>query len=72
MATDDQAGSAWLELERARADIARALDVADVVIVSLHWGREYSSQPTDRQRKVAQELAATGADIIAGHHPHVL
>jgi len=72
MATDDRAGSAWLELERARADVARALDVADVVIVSLHWGREYSSHPTDRQRKVAQELAAVGADIIVGHHPHVL
>ena len=72
MATDDRAGSAWLELERVRADIAKALDVADVVIVSLHWGREYSSHPTDRQRKVAQELAAAGADIVVGHHSHVL
>jgi poly-gamma-glutamate synthesis protein (capsule biosynthesis protein) len=45
---------------------------ADAVVVSVHWGVEYSHQPTPRQREVAARLVAAGADLILGHHPHVL
>jgi len=45
---------------------------ADAVVVSLHWGTEYSHEPTARQREVAGLLAEAGADLILGHHPHVL
>lgn len=44
----------------------------DVVVASLHWGREHSSEPTRRQRQLAQRLAEAGADIVYGHGPHVL
>ncbi len=39
---------------------------ADVVVVSLNWGKTSASKPTDVQKKLAQSLAAAGADIIVG------
>lgn len=44
----------------------------DLVIVSLHWGREYTNTPENRQRHVARALAEAGADLVWGHHAHVL
>lgn len=45
---------------------------ADLIIVSIHWGSELNSAPNHRQRSLASGLAAAGADLIVGHHPHVL
>lgn len=42
------------------------------VIVSLHWGREHTLQPTLNQRHDAHRLAAAGADALVCHHPHTL
>ncbi|WP_307861464.1 CapA family protein [Cellulomonas wangleii] len=55
----------------ARAGAARHAG-ADVVLVSLHWGTEYRTAPTDVQRAVAQRLADAGTvDLVIGHHAHV-
>jgi len=43
-----------------------------VVIVNLHWGTEGSSVPEQWQRRAAHELIDAGADMIVGHHSHVL
>jgi poly-gamma-glutamate capsule biosynthesis protein CapA/YwtB (metallophosphatase superfamily) len=61
-----------LEVEQASATVNQARAQADVVIVSLHWGVEDQHEPTPRQRQVAARLLASGADLILGHHPHVL
>lgn len=53
----------WLE---------RANEQADVVIVNVHWGNEYTHEPTDSQRAFAGKLAAWGADVVIGTHPHVI
>lgn len=45
---------------------------ADLVIVSLHWGREEHTSPVNAQIKIAQMLIDGGADVIYGHHPHIL
>jgi poly-gamma-glutamate synthesis protein (capsule biosynthesis protein) len=45
---------------------------ADFVVVSFHWGQEQSPLPTDRQKRLAHAAAEAGADLILGHHPHVL
>ena len=50
--------------------LARAL--ANVVVVSIHWGSELLDWPNDQQRSQAQWLVARGADVILGHHPHVV
>jgi poly-gamma-glutamate capsule biosynthesis protein CapA/YwtB (metallophosphatase superfamily) len=45
---------------------------ADLVAVSLHWGMEYEFFPPRRIIELAHNIADQGADIILGHHPHVL
>lgn len=57
--------------EAARA-VREARMKADAVVVSVHWGAEYVHTPLARQRAVAQALTEAGADLILGHHPHVL
>ncbi|MBE6820645.1 MAG: CapA family protein [Ruminococcaceae bacterium] len=52
--------------------IIKAREIADVVIVSAHWGNEYTHEPTDAQRELAEKLAMWGADVIIGTHPHVI
>ncbi len=52
--------------------IRRAHGKADFVIVSLHWGEEGTLLPGRHQRKLARALVDAGADLILGHHPHVL
>lgn len=61
-----------LELDAACAAVAEARTKADAVIVSIHWGIEDHHEPTPRQQEVAVRLVAAGADLILGHHPHVL
>lgn len=63
---------ARLDPER-NAEAIRALrSRTDMVVVSLHWGNEYQYRPTARQRALAALFIAAGADLILGHHPHVL
>ena len=53
-------------------DIAQARQMADVVIVCPHWGREYTTTPSPYQEKFALQMTEAGADIIIGTHPHVV
>jgi len=46
--------------------------IADYVIVSVHWGVEYVHQPTKRKQWLAHLLVDSGADAVIGHHPHVV
>ena len=46
---------------------------ADFVLVSLHWGDEYQTQPSSYQQRIAKELTAdSNIDMIIGHHAHVV
>jgi poly-gamma-glutamate synthesis protein (capsule biosynthesis protein) len=60
------------ELTAAIDQVKQARSHADLVVVSLHWGDEYAIVPTPWQKRAAAELVEAGADIILGHHPHVL
>ena len=53
-------------------DIDNVKDQVDVIIVSMHWGVEYTHTPTAYQKDMAQFLADQGVDIIIGSHPHVV
>lgn len=44
----------------------------DLVIVSMHWGREGHLTPQNGQVETGKRLIDSGADVIYGHHPHVL
>ncbi len=54
------------------ADIISARSQADYVIVSFHWGKEANSTVQAYQRTAAHNAIEAGADVIIGHHPHVL
>lgn len=45
---------------------------AEVIIVSMHWGNEYTHTPTDEQREQAKYLSELGVHLIIGSHPHVI
>lgn len=45
---------------------------AQVIIVSFHWGTEKSNIPDDIQKTLAHLAVDQGADLVVGHHPHVL
>ena len=44
----------------------------DIIIASMHWGQETKSVQTNAQMQLARELINAGADVVWGHHPHVL
>lgn len=58
--------------EQAKRDIEAVRDDVDLLLVSMHWGTEYRTEPTDEQKRQAEYLASLGADIIIGMHPHVI
>jgi poly-gamma-glutamate synthesis protein (capsule biosynthesis protein) len=60
------------DLPMLLSSIRQARARADVVAVSLHWGVEMRPFPEKWQRAMAHRLIDAGADVLIGHHPHVL
>lgn len=56
----------------AEKQIKAAKEIADFVIVSMHWGKEDKFDVNSTQKSIAKDLAKWGADAIIGHHPHVV
>ena len=71
-AQEQQPGAAIAIGEQIKADVQKAKEWADVVIVSFHWGWEYSDHPDKETRKLAHLTVEAGADLVIGHHPHVI
>lgn len=68
----DVPGEAELDESTICREIADARKLADAVIVSLHWGVEYSQHPRDSQTVIARKMIDAGADLVLGHHPHTV
>jgi gamma-polyglutamate biosynthesis protein CapA len=58
--------------EQIIADVRLLKTEVDHVIVSLHWGEEFVSHPSDSEAAFARSLVDQGATMVVGHHPHVL
>lgn len=58
--------------EQVKKDIAAVRDQVDVLMVAMHWGVEYTHNPTEYQKDSAKFLADNNVDIIIGAHPHVI
>ena len=74
-ATEGKSGIAWIDeknLEKIKKGIEAAKQKSDVLIVSLHSGEEYAANPTSFQTSFARFAIDTGADLVVGHHPHVV
>ncbi|GAB4370091.1 MAG: CapA family protein [Calditrichia bacterium] len=71
-ATDSTAGTCFTSHTFFYDDLRKFKQESDVLIVSFHWGGELLSAPKDYQRDLARRTIDAGADIILGHHPHVV
>ncbi len=50
--------------------ISESKKEVDFLVVGIHWGVEYKSEPEIYQKDLAKKIVESGADVIAGHHPH--
>lgn len=71
-ATTERPGTAFGHEARVREDVTRLREQVDVVVVSFHWGREASTGLRDYQPRLGRAAIDAGADIVVGHHPHIL
>jgi poly-gamma-glutamate synthesis protein (capsule biosynthesis protein) len=55
-----------------KADIEKVRPLADLVVVSFHWGAELMTAAKDYQIELGHQAIDWGADLVLGHHPHVL
>ncbi|QGH33102.1 CapA family protein [Gracilibacillus salitolerans] len=58
--------------DQIEREVTEAKELADVTIVSYHFGEEYQRLPNQQQKDLAQFAADLGAEVVIGHHPHVL
>jgi len=65
-------GIAFLEEEIFERKIKEAKRIVDILIVVFHWGNEYEIEPTENQKYFAHKAIDLGADLVVGHHPHVV
>ncbi len=61
-----------LEKIASQISILKMLKASDLIIISMHWGEEYQSISNEYQQNIAHQLIDAGADLIIGHHPHVV
>lgn len=72
-------GTAGFSMVYGTFDENKAIEViknlktnSDIVIVNIHWGTEYTHINSSLQQKIAHDFIDNGADMIIGHHPHVV
>lgn len=73
-ATPSRPGIALADRDLLASDIAalRRQYRPDYVVVSVHWGEEHDRFPGPAQREFGRAAVDAGADLVLGHHPHVL
>jgi len=72
-ATAQNPGCATItDRERVARTISEARSKADYVVASFHWGIELATAPNEEQRNLARLAIDSGADLVIGHHPHVV
>lgn len=65
-------GVAMADIPPLQADIRAARPQVDILIVALHAGIERRRSPSPRQQSIAHAAIDAGADMVIGHHPHVV
>lgn len=58
--------------ETVKQDVERVKGKVDFLIVAMHWGVEYTHNPTEYEKDMASYLASLGVNLIIGTHPHVI
>lgn len=71
----DKIGIAWIDkssFSHIQSYIQSIREQIDVLVVSLHAGAEYQPEPNSFQKDFARAVIDAGADLVLGHHPHVI
>lgn len=74
-ASQDSGGISFLmpeDIEEIKRDIKTAESQVDILIVSAHAGEEYQNDQNNFQKDTYMSFVDSGADIVIGHHPHVI
>lgn len=71
-ATETRAGISIYDENDVKKDIKLIKNLADIIIVSMHFGKEYDRSPDNNEIDIAHSLIYSGTNIIIGHHPHVV
>ena len=58
--------------EKVQKDINKVKDKVDLIIVAMHWGEEYTTNPSSGQKQIAKDLAGMGVNLVIGNHAHSL
>lgn len=63
--------------KNGECDISRSVKAlreegCQIIIASFHWGSEYNTSYTRDQRNIGRAAVKSGADVVVGHHPHVI
>ena len=64
--------SARLNPKLVEEKVAEVKKDTDFIVVSIHWGQEYTYKLLREQNALAYRLIDQGADVVLGHHPHVI
>ncbi|MBN1378232.1 MAG: CapA family protein [Gammaproteobacteria bacterium] len=72
-ATRNNAGTAYGHEQYVREDVGKLVGQGiDIIVVSFHWGRERETELRSYQALLAHAAIDAGADLVIGHHPHIL
>lgn len=61
-----------IDSEKIIERIKALKEKSDLVIVNIHFGLEYQAKANQKQEQLAHSMIDNGADVIIGHHPHVI
>jgi poly-gamma-glutamate capsule biosynthesis protein CapA/YwtB (metallophosphatase superfamily) len=71
-AVENHYGTAFMDESRLNSDVLKAQENADLVIVYMHSGSEYTNSPTEKQISFARLAIDSGAHLVLGSHAHVV
>ncbi len=70
--TEDREVLSWTKGDEVPGEVVALRPEVDFLIVTAHWGREFVTVPPQSVIDHARTIADAGADLVLGHHPHVL
>lgn len=68
----EEYGVSSMDKERMKGEVKKAKEKSDIVVVSMHAGTEYKTRSGTFQQDFAHSAIDAGADLVIGHHPHVV
>ncbi len=69
---DKKIALSLINIERIKKDILSSKSKGNIVIINLHWGDEEIKYPKPNDIKIARKIIDFGADLVIGHHAHVV